>query len=71
MFFYLSWVDPRAKFQVVETTNAALNDPTYNGGQGCKMPCQSSGKVASGGCCDTVFLPHVEHTNIYALSEVS
>ena len=26
--------------------------------------------MASGGCCDTVFLPHVEHTNIFGLSQV-
>jgi hypothetical protein len=37
--------------------------------QGCNFTCQSSGKVASGGCCDNVFLPHVEHTNIFGLSQ--
>ena len=69
MFFYLSWVDARTKAEVIQTTNASLNDPTYNNGQGCQFPCQSSGKVASGGCCDTIYLPHVEHTNIYGLSQ--
>lgn len=71
MFFYLSWVDPRAKFEVVAATNASLNDPAYNGGQGCAMLCQSSDKDASGGCRDTVCLPHVEHTNIYGLLQAS
>ena len=70
MFFYLSWVDPRTKFEVITATNASLNDPTYNNGAGCSFPCQSSGKIKSGGCCDTIFLPHVESTNIYALSQV-
>lgn len=71
MFYYLSWVDARFKDEVATATNASLNDPQYNSGKGCDSPCQSSGKVASGGCCDSVFLPHIEHTNIYALSQAS
>ena len=71
MFYYLSWVDARTKTEVIRTTNASLNDPKYNNGNGCMFPCQSSGKIMSGGCCDTVYLPHVEHTNIYAMSAVS
>ena len=47
-----------------------LDDVCSAAAQGCEFTCQSSGKVASGGCCDTVFLPHVEHTNIFGLSQV-
>ena len=46
-------------------TNESLNDPTYNGGNGCRLPCQSSGNVDQGFCCDTVFLPHIDHVNIF------
>ena len=59
VFYYLSWVDTRFKDEVLTATNA----------NGCDFPCQSSSKVASGGCCDSVFLPHIENTNIYALSQ--
>ena len=71
MFFYLSWVDARTKGEILRATNASINEPSYNGGRGCEFPCQSNRKIASGGCCDTIFLPHVEHTNIYALPQVS
>ena len=65
MFYYLSWSDPRAKGEIEKATKAALA-PKGD----CKLPCQSSGNVVQGGCCDTVYLPHISHNNIFGLPQV-
>jgi hypothetical protein len=65
IMFYLSWRDPRVKEQVPATTARATQD---NGT--CELPCQSNEKVASGGCCDDVWLPYVAFTNLKYLPQV-
>lgn len=65
VLFYLSWRDPRVKEQVPATTAKATKD---NGT--CQLPCQSNMKVASGGCCDDVWLPYVAFTNLKYLPQV-
>lgn len=65
ILFYLSWRDPRVKEQVPATTAKATKD---NGT--CQLPCQSNMKVASGGCCDDVWLPYVAFTNLKYLPQV-
>lgn len=59
MLFYLSWRDPRARSQIAQT-QARIDAGNYT----CSSPCQSSGTVEAGGCCDEVWQPYLPMTNI-------
>jgi hypothetical protein len=65
ILYYLSWRDRRVLGQVRNATELVLS-----GAGSCGFPCQSSAKVAEGGCCDDIWMPHIDHTNIYGLSQV-
>lgn len=66
---HLSWNDSRAAPAIQTRTEAW----TASGADGsflnnCSMPCDSSGSPTAG-CCDGVWLPHVDTNNLITLSQ--
>jgi hypothetical protein len=59
----------RAAPAIETATNAWAADPAS-----CALPCEGSGTpgtgVVEGGCCDGVWLPHIEIPNLTGLNQV-
>lgn len=60
----LTWRDPAAGAAVTQRTAQVLT-----GSDSCNKTCDYSG-LATAGCCDTIWLPHIELLNIVTYDDV-
>ncbi len=68
----MQWSDDRAADAIARATSewaANAVGSSFNNVTGCNTPCDSTGHPA-GGCCDGVYMPHIELPNVVGLNQV-